>query len=71
MAIELNSPYGGELVNLVAERTQQLSPGTVAQVHRGRPEEGRGVGVLRSTGEAGEPPRGTLWREGGVGTWNR
>jgi hypothetical protein len=36
------------------ERTQQFGMGTVAQVHRGRSEEGRGLGVLYSTNEAGE-----------------
>ena len=36
------------------ERTKQFDRGTVVQVHRGRPEEGRGVGVLHTTNEAGE-----------------
>ena len=36
------------------ERTKQFSMGTRAQVHRGRSEEERGVGVRCSTGEAGE-----------------
>jgi hypothetical protein len=31
----------------------------------------RGVRVLRITEEAGEPTRGTQWREGGTGTWDR
>ena len=34
--------------------------------------EGRqGVGAPHSTDEAGEPARGTPWREGGAGSWNR
>ena len=37
-----------------AERTKQFSMGTIVRVHRGRLEEGRGVGVRCSTGEAGE-----------------
>jgi len=37
-----------------AERTKQLGMGTLAQVHRGWSEEERGVGVHRSTCEAGE-----------------
>ena len=36
------------------ERTKQVGRGTVAQVHRGRSEEGGGVGVLHTTNEAGE-----------------
>ena len=35
------------------ERTKQFGRGTIAQVHRGRAEEGGGVGVLYSTDEAG------------------
>ena len=35
------------------EQMKQLNMGTVAQVHRGRAEEGGGVGVLYSTDEAG------------------
>ncbi len=31
----------------------------------------RGVRALRTTEEAGEPPRGTQWREGGTGIWTR
>ena len=31
----------------------------------------QGVAAPRSTGEAGEATRGTPWREGGVGGWNR
>ena len=36
-----------------AERMKQIGRGTVAQVHRGRSEEGGGVGVLYTTNEAG------------------
>jgi hypothetical protein len=37
-----------------AERRKQFGRGTVIQVHRGRSEEGGGVGVLYSTVAAGE-----------------
>jgi hypothetical protein len=36
------------------ERTKQFGMGTRVQVHRGRVDEERGVGVCRSTGAAGE-----------------
>ena len=36
------------------EQTKQFSMGTLVQVHRGRGEEGRGVGVRHTTKEAGE-----------------
>ena len=41
-------------LHLRVERTKRFGLGTVAQVHRGRSEEGGGVGVLYSTDEAGE-----------------
>ena len=36
-----------------------------------RRDEQRGVGALHCTEEAGEPPRGTPWRESGAGTRKR
>ena len=55
------------------------SPGSEGRVSVVAPGEGdgawreecQGVGVLRSTAEAGERSGRTLWREGGTSTWNR
>jgi hypothetical protein len=46
--------------------------GTRQQGRTEATEEGQqGVGARRSTDEAGEPTRGTRWREGRAGTRNR
>lgn len=46
----------------------RVSDGTAARGKTEARREGhRGVGVLRSTHEAGEPTRGTPWRKGGTG----
>jgi hypothetical protein len=57
------APQGSEAPDV---RLVPLSEGNEAR------REGRqGVGAPRSTAEAGEPTRGTPWREGGAGKRNR
>ncbi len=48
--------------------SRMVSP---SEGNEARREGRQAVGVPHSTAEAGEPTQGTLWREGGIGTWNR
>jgi len=55
-----------------AERNRAVGDGYRAARETGVARDGRGeVGAPHSTCEAGEPTRGTPWREGGAGTRNR
>ena len=53
------------------ERSPRRSGGSAERRQRSDAEGRQEVGVPGSTGEAGEPTRGTPWREGGTGTRER